>query len=441
MTYKQRCAAFAAALAFHLLSYAALRRSCRSVRHSFFYEPDMDEVRKLSSARYRYAERLFERLAREREEEEQRGEHGERRDEEGGDGRCTTKSFCVGVVGTEKRLDHGYLLQSVASLRGIGGVGADCRTDKLFVRIRGDPLLPHEQHQEKEVHADVRLMLHAGIDVDHFASPYRVGQTYVDGDGFEKTYRLDATVNGLRQWLVDETGDYRRALERCLLESPRSSYVVVVEEDVFATRDLMDKLSAAVDFLEAEHEGEWSSLKLFVTDYWQNWERTPADVALLVAGGVLFACLCEVLLKAFDPAVLTRRRRSAMKRDAEFRLPHFEGKGSAAGRRSRRCGRAEVDGGAAVGDPGSCERDKRRRKGGFRSFRNMRGETAPARHKWRWVLRAHFFSLGIATLMAVSKQALNLSRVSRRGVYADDIGASTLGMVFPRHVAAEIVPF
>jgi len=421
--------------------YAALRRSCRSARHSFFYEPDMGEVGKLSSARHRYAERLLERLAREREGAEQGG-GGKRGDEDGGDGRCATKTFCVGVVGTEKRLDLGYLLQSVASLRGIGGVGADCRTDRLFVRIRGDPLLPHEPRQEKEVHADVRLMLDAGIDVDLFASPYRVGQTYVDGNGVEKIYRLDATFRGKRQWLADEADDYRRALGRCLSESPRSSYVVIVEEDVFATRDLMGKLSAAVDFLETEHEGEWSSLKLFVTDYWQNWERTPADVALLVAGGVLFACFCEALLKAFDLAALSRRWRSVRKRGDDVRPPPFEGAHSATGRRFQRGMRGKVDGGFVVEDLGGFETDKRRgRKGGLRSFRTLCTARAPARGVWKWVLRTHFFALGIATLLAVSKQALNLSRVSRTGIYADDLGAHTLGMVFPRQVAAQIVPF
>lgn len=391
----------------------------------------MDKVGKLSSARYRYAERLLERLARERGGGEKR-ERRECEDEKGDDGGCMTKRFCVGIVGTEKRLDHGYLLQSVASLRGIGGVGADFRTDKFFVQIRGDPFLL----KEEEVHPNVRLMLDAGIDVDHFRSPYRIGETFVDAEGVKKVYRLDSNVRGEKQWFADEADDYRRAVDRCLWESPRSSYVVIVEEDVFATRDLMGKLSAAVDFLESEHEEEWSNIKLFVSDYWQNWEREPADVALLVVGGLLFACLWEVFLKAFDLAVLARRR-SARKKDTELWSPSFEWESNPTAGAFQGV-HVDVERGAVVGDPGGCEREKKR-KGGFPSFRNRRVERAPARRKW--VLRAHHFSLGIATLLAVSKQALNLSRLSRRGIYADDMGAFTQGMVFPRHVAAEIVRF
>lgn len=397
----------------------------------------MNEVGKLSTARIRYAERLLERLAREKvEEEEERGEYDTRGDENG-ESRCTMERFCVGIVGTEKRLDHRYLLQSVASLRGIGGVGADCQTDKLFVQIRGDPLLLHERRKENEVHADVRLMLDAGIDVDYFRSPYRLGQTYVDGKGVTKKYRLDGTVRGKMQWFSDEVDDYRHALDRCLSESPTAPYVLIVEEDVFATRDLMGKLTSAVEFLELKHEGEWSSLKLFVTDYWQNWERKPADVALLVVGGVLLACLCELSLKAFYLAVLVRRWPATEGGD-ESRLPPSKGVHSTTVSRFQQGVHVEAERDVVVVDSDGCER-KRRRKSGFLSFRNLCGERISARRKW--VLRAHLFSLGVAILLAVSKQALHLSRVSRRGIYADDMGSHTLGMVFPRHVAAEIVSF
>jgi len=38
-------------------------------------------------------------------------------------------------------------------------------------------------------------------------------------------------------------------------------------------------------------------LKLFVTDYWQNWERERSDVILLALGGILFACIAEVIVR------------------------------------------------------------------------------------------------------------------------------------------------
>eukprot|EP00903_Cladosiphon_okamuranus_P014712 g13632.t1 len=173
----------------------------------------MDEVGKLSAARIRYAERLLERLAREKGGREESGEYKTRGDEKG-ESWCAMKKFCIGIVGTEKRLDHRYLLQTVASLRGIGGVGDDCRTNKVFVQIRGDPLFLGQTRKEKELHADVRLMMDAGIDVDFFAPPYRLGQTYVNAKGEKQIYRLDNTVGGKNQWFSDEASDYRHAMDR-----------------------------------------------------------------------------------------------------------------------------------------------------------------------------------------------------------------------------------
>lgn len=60
--------------------------------------------------------------------------------------------------------------------------------------------------------------------------------------------------------------------------------------------------------------------------------------------------------------------------------------------------------------------------------------------RWKtWALRMYFVSLGIVTMYVLSKQALGLSEVSRKGVYRNDMGASTLGMAYPREVAAEVV--
>jgi hypothetical protein len=38
-------------------------------------------------------------------------------------------------------------------------------------------------------------------------------------------------------------------------------------------------------------------LKLFVTDYWSNWERKTGDVLTLIAGGALFAFVAEVIIR------------------------------------------------------------------------------------------------------------------------------------------------
>ena len=42
-------------------------------------------------------------------------------------------------------------------------------------------------------------------------------------------------------------------------------------------------------------------------------------------------------------------------------------------------------------------------------------------------------------MYVVSKQALGLSDVSRKGIYRHDMGASTLGLAYPREKAADVV--
>ena len=48
-------------------------------------------------------------------------------------------------------------------------------------------------------------------------------------------------------------------------------------------------------------------------------------------------------------------------------------------------------------------------------------------------------SLITVTMYVVSKQALGLSEVSKKGVYRNDMGASSLGMAYPRAEAEDVV--
>lgn len=392
-------------LAFHVAFHTILRLSCRSVRYSLYYRADMDKVRDLSEARIKYAERVLERLGR-----EGKRVGGERLGEEQ-DERCMTK-FCIGVVGTEVRLGHRYLLNTVGSLTGIGEVGTDCRTETFFVQIRGNPVVPYH-HQEgrsgefentEPLHADIKMMMDAGVDVDYFRPP---GKGLGGGDGSQR---------GQKKWFSDETNDYRHAMERCLRESS-ASYVVIIEEDVFATKNFVGKLTKAVEFLEEKHRGEWSSLKLFVTDFWQNWERQTTDVVMLIVGGILFAAICELLMKLGKTFVLVMWLSAV---DEEESLKRSSKDGSV----------IQID----------IERGSRGPHWGRRSS----GLVCDAcrRIMWRkWFLRMYFVSLGVGTMYAVSKQALNLSQVSKRGIYANGFGSHTLGIVFPREVAKDIVPY
>jgi len=44
-------------------------------------------------------------------------------------------------------------------------------------------------------------------------------------------------------------------------------------------------------------------------------------------------------------------------------------------------------------------------------------------------------------MYVVSKQALGLSEVNKRGVYTNDMGASSLGIAYPRQVAERVVEY
>ena len=129
-------------VAFHTVYHTFLQSVCRGVQHSLFYAPKMNVVKERMAARIGYAERVMKRRAS--------GSGGKE------DVDCERK-FCVGVVGTEVRLEHSYMLAAVGSLTGLGGVGSDCRTDKFFVQVRGKPNEGGEG--EKWVRRTVKMLL------------------------------------------------------------------------------------------------------------------------------------------------------------------------------------------------------------------------------------------------------------------------------------------
>ena len=301
------------------------------------------------------------------------------------------------------------MLQSVGSLAGIGKVGSDSRTDKFFVQVRGKQVASSgkENSLNNTSHGDLKLIADAGIDLDFFSAPANSVAKF-DKDG-KKTHN-EEYLDPQSKWFVNEAHDYAKAIERCLADS-NAGYVVIIEEDVFATKDFMDKLGEAVRFLQKKHAGKWTNLKLFVTDYWQNWERQTSDYITLAIGGVLFAVICELLLMA------------GKKRNFIF-VRWLMGLDPAA--------KKQHSSRAALGVELELERGMRRPS----------VDEGACSCRWRiWFLRCYFASLGVVAMYVVSKQALNLSEVSRRGIYANAIGASSLGIAFPRNVAEEIIPF
>ena len=65
-------------------------------------------------------------------------------------------------------------------------------------------------------------------------------------------------------------------------------------------------------------------------------------------------------------------------------------------------------------------------------------QAAPPLFLTFWAARCYSFGLALFTMLAVSKQGLGLTPLSRAGVYHNDLGASALGMVLPKAVAPSL---
>ena len=205
--------------AFHSMYYLLIERASSGVRYSLNYAPDMAEVGRVRDARLRYSEAALRALAEGGGVKHGRGGGG---GSGGGGGRCERPTFCVGVVGTEGRLDRRYLLQSVASLVGLGGVGGDCRTEELFVQLRREP-----GGAATDGGGDVELITRAGIRVDV------VGDANAPAPSGNHAEKAD-------RWVREEVSDYAGALKKC--QDSGADYAVVIEEDVRSTLAFIDKL-------------------------------------------------------------------------------------------------------------------------------------------------------------------------------------------------------
>jgi len=185
-----------------------------------------------------------------------------------------------------------------------------------------------------------------------------------------------STKNKSLKWQENEIRDYVEALRSCL--DSTSTHVVLIEEDTFAATHFLDKLDAAVSSLDekAARGSSYTLLKLFVTDFWAGFERTLYDAFLLIFGGLLFGTLCYLLFFLLLPKLLEAPPATLplLQTPAQTRL-------------------------------------------------------ATLTNVFRVLAFAYFVTVGIVSMLALEKQALGLASMSSKGVYQNDIGASTLGMV------------
>ncbi len=259
-------------------------------------------------------------------------------------------TFCIAVVASEARLSQPqhYLLQTVASLIDLGGVGKDRRTSSFFVSMAIGDADDRASTPLDEPQSDVEIILTAGVELNLFTrTETKVG---TETNAREK--------RGGWAWHRNEIDDYISALEKCMSDS-RASHFAVIEEDVFSTVNFIDKLEAAV--IELDSGGhKWSMLKLFVTDFWEGFESKPYDIFLLFLGASLVGLAALLTFKGITSRTL-----------------------------------------------------------GF----------------------VYFFVLGLASMYFVGKQGLGLSSMARHGVYQHDMGASTLGIAYPRSVVPHVISF
>ena len=195
----------------HTANYLLLQLYSSTTNYSMYYAPDMSAVGRNRVARVKFSEVALKTRS---------GGGGLKL---GLQGDCGRPTFCVGVVGTEGRLHRRYLLQSVGSLMGLGGVGSDCRTKEFFTQLRREPGKIWLEGEEGE--GDFKLLRRAGVRVDIVDAPTR--------------------VNRADEWVKQEIEDYVQALQKCY--DSEADYAVIIEEDVWSTSAFMDKLERSLE--------------------------------------------------------------------------------------------------------------------------------------------------------------------------------------------------
>jgi hypothetical protein len=315
-------------------------------------------------------------------------------------------TFCVGVIATDARLNTHYLLQTVGSLSELGGVDtSDPRVARFFVSMRvseppSSPSLKPSSNDPLDLsHPDLSALISAGVEV--------LPHSHAAGKA--------------SQWLKNQVDDYVLAMRTCVPEEgePLADYVVLMEEDVWATKDFLAKVSDAVSKLEQKTPRS-AVLKLFATSFWSGFERTSEDVTKIAMVGLAFAVAMDVLIEV-SFKTLPRLYFVSLTHSLHAQVfLRVLGKDSASLLPLSRKGSGEQGGWA-----------RKRPPTGLSKFCSW--------GKVRWLLRMYFVGVGVAIAMTVEKQGLGLTDMSSRGVYENTVGASNLGMVYVTGAAARCV--
>ena len=247
------------------------------------------------------------------------------------------------------------------------------------------------------------LLGHAGVRVERHL------ENHPGEEGWSKHQR----------WTRHELYDYVALLEKCVATGAR--FVVVVEEDTWATPHFMHKLQAAIATArdmakDGGHPGSWM-LKLFVTNYWQGWSLyQPRHIGQLVATSLFFGA--STLLPGL---LLFSIGLKWWYGSSKWTLPllpqQWQGKGS-----NNKC---------------------------TPLVQQLTQATAPARHSfpggsmgcflWLWFLSGLFALMAGRTNLGWFGSSFYRRQGS--GVFLGIQTAGTLGVVFPHSIAVEAVAF
>ena len=148
----------------------------------------------------------------------------------------------------------------------------------------------------KFISEEERKMIFSILSIVHFQDQYHQEAVKLSPLFNVVTERTSLPANRLSKedWLKNEKLDYATLLSLCLEHG--DEYVLVLEDDVRATKHVAAKLSSV---LASVPSAEWCAIKLFYSEYHAGWgvEELPSLIGVSAAVGISAAALLSLILR------------------------------------------------------------------------------------------------------------------------------------------------